>query len=217
MALKTAITSPPCTPGTWSPAALSSYFAPPTWIRPPTTLGGRAAASSHACGLHNINQPFAQARLPHVRPERVSSFSLQCGSGTQRARRDSAARRCRAAVARACRSCRRSARARRSSTLVHHVGRSPGDTQCTPSDPCAHATADDVPRPMTRPTTRAPGPRPSRASTTWTQASCLQACRRPPPPSPSPPEMISSQQLLHTLEGAQLLHTLEGASSSARV
>ena len=29
--------------------------------------------------------------------------------------------------------------------------------------------------------------------------------------------MISSQQLLHTLEGAQLLHTLEGASSSARV
>ena len=46
------------------------------------------------------HQPFAQARLPHVRPERVSSFSLQCGSGTQRARRDSAARRCRAAVAR---------------------------------------------------------------------------------------------------------------------
>ena len=65
------------------------------------------------------------------------------------------------AAARACRSCRRSARARRSSTLVHHVGRSPGDTQCTPSDPCAHATADDVLRPMTRPTTRAPGPRPS--------------------------------------------------------
>ena len=100
LALKTALTSPPFTPGTWSPAALSSYFAPPTWIRPPTTLGGRAAASSHACGLHNINQPFAQARLPHVRPERVSSFSLQCGSGTQRARRDSAASRRRAAVAR---------------------------------------------------------------------------------------------------------------------
>ena len=58
---------PPCAPGTWSPTALSSQFAPPTSVRPPTTFGGRAAASSHAWIARH--QPRAQARLKLIEHE----------------------------------------------------------------------------------------------------------------------------------------------------
>jgi len=58
---------PPCTPGTWSPTALSSQFAPPTWVRPSTTFGGRAAASSHAWIARH--QPCAQAHLKLIEHE----------------------------------------------------------------------------------------------------------------------------------------------------
>ena len=58
---------PPCAPGTSSPTALSSQFAPPTWVRPPTTFGGRAAASSHAWIARH--QPCVQARLKLIEHE----------------------------------------------------------------------------------------------------------------------------------------------------
>jgi len=58
---------PPCAPGTCSPTALSSQFAPPTWVRPPTTFGGRAAASSHAwIARHQLR---AQTRLKLIEHE----------------------------------------------------------------------------------------------------------------------------------------------------
>ena len=58
---------PPCTSGTSSRTALSSQFAPPTWVRPPTTFGGRAAASSHAWIARH--QPCVQARLKLIKHE----------------------------------------------------------------------------------------------------------------------------------------------------
>ena len=58
---------PPCAPGTCSPTALSSQFAPPTCVRPSTTFGGRAAASSHAWIARH--QPCAQAHLKLIEHE----------------------------------------------------------------------------------------------------------------------------------------------------